>query len=114
MRRIVPLFTLALCLVALPVLAADQPAAGGDEPACVNMTPIDSYTMDTLPVENGGGVLETPDPSQQAGCSGWASCAGGGTVTCTGTWSCWGIDDCYAYCDGTYVWCAYRPHPCPV
>ena len=113
MRRVIPLLTLALCLLALPALAAEEGQATSEQPACVNMTPVDSYTMETLPAE-GADTLTTPDPSQQAGCSGWASCYGGGRVTCNGTWSCWGIDDCYAYCDGTYVWCAYRPHPCPV
>lgn len=110
MRRVVPLFALALCLVALPALAADNAPA---EPTCVNMTPINSQTPDTLPTADPD-LLLTPDPSQQAGCTGWANCAGGGRVTCSGTWSCWGIDDCYAYCDGSYKWCSYLPHPCPV
>lgn len=116
MRRVVPLFAFALCLIALPLLAAsaDQAPAATDHPGCVNMTPIESYTMDDQPVE-WTDSLSTPDPSEQgAGCTGWADCYGGGRVTCSGTWSCWGISECYAYCDGNYVWCSYRPHPCPV
>jgi len=113
MRRVVPLFILALCLMALPVLAADEAPAAPAEHACVNMTPVNSYTPDMLPLDDSG-VLLTPDPTQQAGCTGWANCYGGGRVTCSGTWSCWGIDDCYAYCDGSYHWCSYLPHPCPI
>lgn len=113
MRHVVPLFILSLCLMALPALAADEAPAAPAKPACVNMTPVDSYTPDMLPAESLD-ALFTPDPSQQAGCSAWAYCQPSGKVTCSGTFTCYGVDDCYAYCDGRYHWCSYLPHPCPI